>query len=96
MAARLKIPHEWLWRTAPSLDKKIMQRDVAKEGGQPGEPGDEVWVHVAPPQSEIDDFFARRSKRVSESQLQAEGGAEEGGADGTNATTNQKVTAGNG
>lgn len=54
-AARLKIPHEWIYRTAPPLAKMLKKREIVKQGGHVG---DEVWVHSKPKEKCIKDFLA--------------------------------------
>lgn len=59
-AARLKIRHEWIYRTSPTLFRKL-KRSEAKRKGKPPETGDEVWLHVKP----MPESIARRLPHVS-------------------------------
>jgi platelet-activating factor acetylhydrolase len=47
MAMRLRIRHEWLFRTSPSLFRKVQRYQHQRKGRSP-ETGDEVWLHIKP------------------------------------------------
>lgn len=56
MAARLKYPHEFLWRFAPSLARKNAKKRV-EEGG--GNFTAEIWLHAKPDEQRIKDHSAK-------------------------------------
>lgn len=59
MAARLKYPHEFLWRVAPALARKNARRKVE---GQGGDLTTEVWLHSKPDEQRIKDHSAKGAK----------------------------------
>lgn len=58
IAARLRIPHETRYRLTPDFfktnDKRQKEREVDEaEERQASQPGDEVWMHIAPTKEEL-------------------------------------------
>lgn len=49
VALRLKIRHEWFYRTSPKLFRKLKRKKLEREGKSPDEAGNEVWLHYKPP-----------------------------------------------
>ncbi|KAF2209295.1 hypothetical protein CERZMDRAFT_100499 [Cercospora zeae-maydis SCOH1-5] len=47
LAARLRIPHEWLYRLSPKLFRYLRRAEEQRQGKEP-EPGDEVWLQHRP------------------------------------------------
>lgn len=62
IAARLSVPHEFLWRVVPGYARKVARAKVQAEGGKAGE---EVWVHSRPTNDAIKDYSTRvKGKRM--------------------------------
>jgi len=56
IAARLKIKHEWVYRTSPKLFRKLQRRKFEKQG-RSTEVGGEVWLHVKPTHAAIEQYL---------------------------------------
>ena len=65
-AARLKIKHETMWRTAPHLARKLWKEKIVDEGGKPG---DEVWVHNRPHPDEITRYLSKCAEDIRDDAL---------------------------
>lgn len=48
VAARLKIRHEWIYRTSPKLFRKLKRAKAEREGKSADDTGNEVWLHSKP------------------------------------------------
>ncbi|GAB7349613.1 hypothetical protein MBLNU459_g0298t1 [Dothideomycetes sp. NU459] len=57
MAARIKIPHETLYRIAPSIARKLASKKIALQGG---DITDEIWLHHKPEAHRIEEHSAKR------------------------------------
>jgi platelet-activating factor acetylhydrolase len=53
MAARLRIPHEFTWRVAPGLARKMARKKITEGGGSPD---DEIWLHCKPVEGTVDEY----------------------------------------
>lgn len=53
MAARLRIPHEFTWRVAPGLARKLARKKVTEGGGSPD---DEIWLHCKPVEGTVEKY----------------------------------------
>lgn len=56
-ASRLRIRHEFLWRTAPALARRKTKEQIIAEGGEVGK---EVWVHTKPSEEKLKAYQERR------------------------------------
>ena len=63
IAARLRIPHEFTWRVAPGLARKMARKKVIEGGGSLD---DEVWIHGKPDDETIDRYTAERIGKKGE------------------------------
>ncbi|KAI5241389.1 hypothetical protein E4T47_06802 [Aureobasidium subglaciale] len=53
VAARLRIPHEFTWRVAPGLARKMARRRITEGGGSPD---DEIWLHCKPEDGTVEKY----------------------------------------
>ncbi|GAB7365515.1 hypothetical protein MBLNU230_g6588t1 [Neophaeotheca triangularis] len=60
-AARLRIPHEWMFRIFPKAAQKVRLLSNRQGHEPPGE-GGEVWLHVKPTASSIEDHYKRSNR----------------------------------
>ncbi|GIZ39670.1 hypothetical protein CKM354_000304500 [Cercospora kikuchii] len=58
LAARLRIPHEWLYRLSPKLFRHLRRAEDKRQGKEP-EPGDEVWLHHKPAKESVEKYLER-------------------------------------
>ncbi|KAG9737321.1 hypothetical protein KCU59_g9506, partial [Aureobasidium melanogenum] len=60
MAARLRIPHEFTWRVAPGLARKLARKRISEGGGSPD---DEIWLHCKPVEGTVEKYNSTLDKR---------------------------------
>jgi platelet-activating factor acetylhydrolase len=62
VAARLRIPHEFAWRVAPGLVRKIATKRITEGGGSPD---DEIWLHYKPDEGTVEKYNSTVDRRPS-------------------------------
>lgn len=65
IAARLHIPHEWLYRLSPRLFRELSRRED-KRKGRVIEAGDEVWLHCKPTEKSLKQYLDRTGRSTSD------------------------------
>ncbi|KAI4730097.1 hypothetical protein E4T49_02036 [Aureobasidium sp. EXF-10728] len=68
MAARLRIPHEFTWRVAPGLARRLARRKICEGGGSPD---DEIWLHCKPVEGTVEKYNSTVDKRKAKDQKDA-------------------------
>ncbi|KAH0368126.1 hypothetical protein KCU65_g4128, partial [Aureobasidium melanogenum] len=60
MAARLRIPHEFTWRVAPGIARKLARKRMTEGGGSPD---DEIWLHYKPVEGTVEKYNSTLDRR---------------------------------
>lgn len=63
LAMRLQIRHEWIYRLSPKMFRQFKRWDMKRKGHSEPQGNEEVWLHVKPTMSSIEEYLKRTPGR---------------------------------